>query len=104
MARIPEHEIERLKKEISVERLAEARGIKLTRHGADLLGKRQVPQRPDAVAGHLPTRGRTSGTAWAHPRGGTAIDWIMRTRTTTSVMQSNSQSRSSSLSSVQTNQ
>jgi hypothetical protein len=27
MARIPEHEIERLKAEVSVERLAEARGI-----------------------------------------------------------------------------
>ena len=35
MARIPDHEIERPKKEISVERLAEARGIQLTRHGAD---------------------------------------------------------------------
>jgi hypothetical protein len=29
MARIPEHEIERLKDEVSVQRLAEARGIKL---------------------------------------------------------------------------
>ena len=37
MARIPDHEIERLKKEISVARLAEARGIQLTRHGADLV-------------------------------------------------------------------
>jgi hypothetical protein len=36
MARIPEHEVERLKREISVQRLAEARGIKLTRQGADL--------------------------------------------------------------------
>jgi hypothetical protein len=33
MARIPDHEIERLKKEISVARLAEARGIQLTRRG-----------------------------------------------------------------------
>jgi len=39
MARIPEDEVERLKREVSVQRLAEARGIKLTRHGADLLGK-----------------------------------------------------------------
>jgi DNA primase len=36
MARIPEAEIERLKAEVSVERLAEARGIKLERRGADL--------------------------------------------------------------------
>jgi len=35
MARIPEHEVERLKREVSVQRLAEARGIKLHRHGAD---------------------------------------------------------------------
>lgn len=38
MARIPESEIERLKREVSVERLAEARGVKLKRHGADLIG------------------------------------------------------------------
>ena len=38
MARIPENEIERLKREVSLERLAEARGIELKRHGADLLG------------------------------------------------------------------
>jgi DNA primase len=38
MARISESEIERLKREISVERLAEARGVKLKRHGADLIG------------------------------------------------------------------
>jgi DNA primase len=38
MARIPEHEIERLKAEVSVQRLAEAQGIKLERHGTDLRG------------------------------------------------------------------
>ena len=38
MARIPESEIERLKREVSLERLAEARGIQLRRHGADLIG------------------------------------------------------------------
>ena len=38
MARIAESEVERLKREVSVQRLAEARGIKLQRHGADLLG------------------------------------------------------------------
>ncbi len=38
MARIPEAEIERLKAEVSVQRLAEARGIKLERRGADLFG------------------------------------------------------------------
>ena len=38
MARIPEDEVERLKREVSVQRLAEARGIKLKRLGADLQG------------------------------------------------------------------
>jgi hypothetical protein len=38
MARIPEDEVERLKREVSVQRLAEARGIKLRRQGADLVG------------------------------------------------------------------
>jgi hypothetical protein len=38
MARIPEHEIERLKTDISLVRLAEARGIKLKRSGDNLLG------------------------------------------------------------------
>ena len=39
MARIPEEEIERLKKEVSLERLVTAFGIDLRRHGADLLGR-----------------------------------------------------------------
>ena len=36
MARIPGTEIERLKQEISLQRLAESQGIELKRHGADL--------------------------------------------------------------------
>ena len=38
LARIPESEIERLKQEISLQRLVEAQGVELKRHGADLLG------------------------------------------------------------------
>ena len=38
MARIGEEEIERLKRDISLERLAEAKGVKLKRHGENLLG------------------------------------------------------------------
>ena len=38
MMRIPEAEIERLKAEVSVQRLAEARGIQLQRRGPDLVG------------------------------------------------------------------
>jgi hypothetical protein len=38
MARIPENEIERLRSEVSVERLVEASGIDLVRGGKDLWG------------------------------------------------------------------
>ena len=38
MTRIPEEELERLKREVSVQALAEARGVRLKRHGADLIG------------------------------------------------------------------
>jgi hypothetical protein len=34
MARLPDEVVERIKREISVERLAEARGIKLRRSGS----------------------------------------------------------------------
>jgi hypothetical protein len=43
MARIPDEEIERLKQEVSLQRLVEAQGIELKRHGGDLLGPLPVP-------------------------------------------------------------
>jgi DNA primase catalytic core len=77
MARIPEDEVERLKREVSVQRLAEARGIKLTRHGADLLGK--CPFHNDRTPSLVIT---PSKNLWhclgACNAGGTAIDWVMR--------------------------
>ena len=45
MARIPLEEIERIKRDIPVQRLAEARGIKLSGHGKDLIGL--CPFHPD---------------------------------------------------------
>ena len=38
MARISEEELERIKREVAVQRLAEARGVELRRHGKDLIG------------------------------------------------------------------
>ncbi len=38
MARIPEHEIERLKEEVALERLVQAAGVVLRRQGQDLVG------------------------------------------------------------------
>jgi DNA primase len=39
MARIPETEIERLKSEVSVQRLAETSGVELKKGGKDWLGR-----------------------------------------------------------------
>ena len=77
MARIPEDEVERLKREVSVQRLAEARGIKLTRHGADLIGK--CPFHDDRTPSLVIT---PSKNLWhclgACNMGGTSIDWVMK--------------------------
>jgi DNA primase catalytic core len=77
MARIPEHEVERLKREVSVQRLAEARGIKLHRHGADLLGL--CPFHDDRSPSLVITPAKN---LWhclgACNEGGTVIDWVMK--------------------------
>jgi DNA primase len=39
MARIPDDVIERLKADVSVQRLAEGTGVVFARHGADLIGR-----------------------------------------------------------------
>ena len=67
MARVPDSEIERLKTEVSVQRLAEARGIQLKRHGADLHGLCPFHDDREPVAGGEALR-RTSGTAWGRAR------------------------------------
>jgi DNA primase catalytic core len=77
MARIPESEIERLKREVSLERLAEARGIKLKRHGADLIGL--CPFHED----HSPSlvispKKNLWNCLGACRRGGDVIEWVMR--------------------------
>jgi DNA primase catalytic core len=77
MARIPEQEVERLKKEISVQRLAEARGVKLTRQGADLIGKCPFhdDRTPSLVISPAKNLWHCMG---ACNTGGTAIDWVMK--------------------------
>ena len=70
-------EIERLKREVSVERLAEARGVKLLRHGADLLGL--CPFHDDQEPSLVISPGKN---LWhclgACQSGGSAIDWVMK--------------------------
>jgi DNA primase len=79
MARIPDHEIERLKSEVSVQRLAEAQGIKLERHGTDLRGL--CPFHED----HNPSLVITpSKNLWnclgACGGGGSVIDWVIKSK------------------------
>jgi DNA primase len=77
MARIPEDEVERLKREVSVQRLAEARGIKLTRHGANLLGK--CPFHDDKTPSLVITPAKNLWNCLgACNTGGSCIDWVMR--------------------------
>src|SRR5271170_3012630 len=77
MPRIPEDVIERLKKEVSLERLAEARGIQLARHGADLIGKCPFhdDKTPSLVISPKKNLWHCLG---ACSTGGSAIDWVMR--------------------------
>ena len=77
MARIPDEVIERLKQEVSLERLAEARGVKLARHGADLIGLCPFhdDHEPSLVISPRKNLWHCLGACNA---GGTVIDWVMR--------------------------
>jgi DNA primase catalytic core len=77
MARIPEDEVERLKRDVSVERLAQARGIKLKRLGADLHGlcPFHEDRSPSLVITPAKNLWHCMGACNA---GGTVIDWVMR--------------------------
>jgi DNA primase catalytic core len=77
MARIPEDELERLKREVPLAALAEARGVVLTPHGADLIGR--CPFHDD----HEPSLVITPAKNLWHclgacQRGGSVIDWVMQ--------------------------
>ena len=79
MARIPDEEIERLKREIPIERLVKAAGIELRKHGADLIGR--CPFHDDREPSLVVTPEKN---LWhclgACNTGGSAIDWIIKTR------------------------
>ncbi|MEK7207840.1 MAG: CHC2 zinc finger domain-containing protein, partial [Pseudomonadota bacterium] len=77
MPRIPEQELERLKRDLSLAALAEAAGVVLTRHGADLVGlcpfhddhEPSLVISPDKNLWHC---------LGACQRGGSVIDWVMQ--------------------------
>jgi DNA primase len=77
LARIPADELERLKREVSVERLVEARGVKLRRHGKDLLGLCPFhdDHEPSLVVSPHKNLWHCLG---ACRTGGSVIDWVMK--------------------------
>jgi len=77
MARIPDEQIERLKAEVSIERLAESAGVKLKRHGADLLGLCPFhdDKEPSLVISPAKNLWHCLG---ACNTGGSVIDWVMK--------------------------
>ena len=66
MARIPDREVERLKEEVSLQRLVEAAGVELRRQGKDLVGC--CPFHEDRTPSLVVPRGRTCGIAWGRVR------------------------------------
>jgi len=77
MARIPEAEVERLKREISLQRLAEARGIKLTRSGKELIGLCPFHDDRNPSLNIDPAKNVWSCKG-ACGEGGDVIAWVMR--------------------------
>lgn len=78
MARIPESEIERLKTQVSVERLVESAGVALRRAGKNLLGR--CPFHEDAEASLVVTPAKNLWHCFGCQIGGGPIDWVMKTQ------------------------
>lgn len=76
MARIPETELERLKSEVSVQRLVEDAGIELKKAGKDLLGR--CPFHEDTTASLVVTAPKNLWHCFGCSIGGGPIDWVMK--------------------------
>ncbi len=77
MPRIAESELERLKTEISLQRLAEGRGIGLKAHGKDLLGL--CPFHDDHAPSLVISPEKNLFHCLGCGAGGSVIDWVMKT-------------------------
>ncbi len=75
MARLPDEMVERIRREISVQRLAEARGIKLRRVGKNLMGLCPFHQEKTPSLSITPSVNKWHCLGCG--KGGTAIDWVM---------------------------
>lgn len=78
MPRIPDTELERLKEEVSVERLVEASGVELKKAGKDMLGR--CPFHDDAEASLVVTAAKNLWHCFGCQVGGGPIDWVMKSR------------------------
>jgi DNA primase catalytic core len=79
MARIPDSELERLKKEVAIERLVMGFGVELKRHGAELIGTCPFhdDKTPSLVVSPKTNLWHCLGKCNV---GGSTIDWVMRTK------------------------
>jgi DNA primase catalytic core len=78
MARIPDQMIERLKAEVSVERLVESAGIELKAVGKDLVGR--CVWHEDAQASLVITPSKNLWHCFSCQIGGGPIDWMMKAK------------------------
>jgi DNA primase catalytic core len=78
MARIPDRELERLKNEVSVQRLLKDSGIELKRGGKDMLGR--CPFHEDDTASLVVTPAKNLWHCFGCGAAGGPIDWVMKTR------------------------
>lgn len=78
MARIPDSELDRLKAQVSVERLVESSGIELKKAGKDWLGR--CPFHADDTASLVVTPAKNLWHCFGCGIGGGPIDWVMKHR------------------------
>ncbi len=78
MPRIPDAELERLKAEVSVERLVEASGIALTKSGANRMGV--CPFHEDREASLVVTPSKNLWHCFGCGAAGGPIDWVMKSQ------------------------
>jgi DNA primase len=78
MARIPDSELDRLKNEVSVQRLVEDSGVELKRGGKDMLGR--CPFHEDDTASLVVTQAKNLWHCFGCGAAGGPIDWVMKTR------------------------
>ncbi len=76
MARIPDTDLQRLKDEISVQRLIEASGVELKKLGKDLAGK--CPFHADDTASLVITPSKNLWHCFGCQVGGGVVDWVMK--------------------------